>query len=64
MEKPRLYLSLSENGRDNIAEIVKAKSYVSSNPNGKQIHFTIKDGWQILDNTVWAYPERGKGWKH
>jgi hypothetical protein len=59
MEKPRLYISLSENGpRGGICEVVKAKSYIGPNPNGKQLEFSIKDGWQILSNTVWHYPER------
>jgi len=59
LEKPRLYVTLSaDGGQVCMAKIAKAKNYIGQNPNGKQIAFTLTDGWKIEEKTSWHYPAK------
>lgn len=59
LEKPRLYISLSEavKGAVSVAKIIKAKNFKTSwNPNGMQIDFKIEGrGSRISELTEWRY---------
>ena len=59
-EKARLYLTLdvlAHRPRSTICalRIVKAKSYVGDNPNGKEIHFRVERGHALTPVSRWMY---------
>jgi hypothetical protein len=59
LEKPRLYLSLSSNPpAGNTIKIVKAKSYVGTNPNGMELDFKLVAGWKLVPMTEWRHVPR------
>jgi len=59
LEKPRLYVALTSNPPEGgIAKIVKCKNWVNKriNPNGRVLHFRIRNGNEIRGIGNWEYP--------
>jgi hypothetical protein len=63
LEKPRLYMSISQNPPDGaILKLIKAKNRASPrNPNGLQINFKIVGGAKLIKQDEWHNPLSPKG---
>jgi hypothetical protein len=58
-EKARLYLTVDANPPNgNTVRIEKAKSYISENPNGKELDFKLIGGWRLFPMTGWRHVAR------
>jgi hypothetical protein len=55
VEKPRLYVSISNDYPGHTAKIIKCKNWrTSENPNGLSKHFTLHQGHHIVDAPNWS----------
>ena len=58
VEKPRLYVSISNDYPGHTAKIVKCKNWrTSENPNGLSKHFKLYQGHSIVESTNWIRNE-------
>ena len=58
VEKPRLYVSISNDYPGHTAKIVKCKNWrTSENPNGLTRHFKLYQGYSIVETTNWGRNE-------
>ena len=60
LEKPRIYISLRQNYPGGTMRIVKAKNWVSEDPNGLQRDFRLGGGCYFFPTNDWDYAENDK----